>query len=296
MNSFPFKSKNSLNSITKGCDIYGPIKASELINRHDLNFDLNNDFDVFFCDTEGLSSLDGIERKSIPGILTLLEICTISVSITHHTINSNHVKNICSHIQLSKLIENNIIKPFYVIYISSIFTCNENNNEHEDEEENEKEDWEEDFEYYKEQYKKSVEIYKSKILNEVNIKNPELDLLYEDFEVVAGGPFQFTKNEPNPNDIPVKLYWDSIHELMTVFFNHKGNDINQEEITDYIYLLFSIFSKLDVKIIKDDFNLENVLKNLITKSFEEYSNNKFQEKIENIKKEIKDNFNEYIEI
>ena len=48
INSFPFKSSNSPYNITKGCDIYGPIKASELLNRHDLNINLDNDFDVFF--------------------------------------------------------------------------------------------------------------------------------------------------------------------------------------------------------------------------------------------------------
>ena len=160
INSFPFKSSNSPYSITKGCDIYGPIKASELLNRHNLNINLDNDFDVFFCDTEGLSSLDGIEIKSIPGILTLLEISTISISMAHNIINSNDVKNICSQIQLSNLIENNLIKTFVTIYISNIFT-----------DENEEDD--EDFEIYIEKYKKSVEINKKRILDEVkkNILN-----------------------------------------------------------------------------------------------------------------------------
>jgi hypothetical protein len=130
INSFPFKSSNSPYSITKGCDIYGPIKASELLNRHDLNINLDNDFDVFFCDTEGLSSLDGIEIKSIPGILTLLEISTISISMAHNIINSNDVKNICSQIQLSNLIENNLRKTFVTIYISNIF---KDENEEDDE-------------------------------------------------------------------------------------------------------------------------------------------------------------------
>ena len=288
MNSFPFKSFNSAYSITKGCDIYGPIKASELINRHDLNINLENDFDVFFCDTEGLSSLDGIQTKSIPGILTLLEICTISISIVHNTIKMNDVKNICSQIQLSNLIEKNFIKPLVTIYISNIF-INDNENENE-------EDEDEDFEKYIEKYKKSEEFNKNRILNEVNNKYPELNFKNEDFEVIAGGPFQSKKKEPNPDDIEVKLYWNSIHELMSVLFKHKGDDINQEEIIDYINILFGIFSKIDIKNIKDDFNIENFVKNLMINSFEEYSNNKFQEKINKIKEEIKNNFINYIEI
>lgn len=108
VNSSPFKSLDSAKSITKGCDIYGPIKASELIKRHSLTIKLKDDFDVFFCDSEGIASLDGIETKSIPGILTLLQISTISVYIVHHTINTNHIKDICSQIQLSKIIEKNL--------------------------------------------------------------------------------------------------------------------------------------------------------------------------------------------
>ena len=83
---------------------------------------------------------------------------------------------------------------------------------------------------------------------------------------------------------------------MSVFFKHKGNDINQEEITDYIKILFGIFSKIDIEKIKDDFNLENLIKTLITKSFEEYSKMKFQEKINKIKEEIKYKLIDYIEI
>ena len=293
VNSSPFKSLDSAKSITKGCNIYGPIKASELKDRHNLSINLKEDFDVFFCDTEGIASLDGIETKSIPGILTLLQISTISVYITHNTINSNHVKDICSQIQLSKIIKKSLIKPVITIYISSIFI----NDDDENEELAEKENGDlEEYQLYKEKYKKSIKLYKSRIFKEVNKNFPELDLLYEDFEIVPGGPYQFIKTEPNPDNLEVKLYWDSIQELMLTFFNHKGNNINPEEIVDYIKILFGIFSLIDTKTIKDNFNIENVLKNLLTKSFEKYSNQKYKEKIEKIKEDIKINFNEYIDI
>ena len=83
---------------------------------------------------------------------------------------------------------------------------------------------------------------------------------------------------------------------MSVFFKNKGNDLNQEEIIDYIKILFGIFSKIDIPKIKDDFNLENLIKNLITNSFEEYSKNKFQEKINKIPEEIKNNLIDLIQI
>ena len=299
VNSSPFKSLDSAKSITKGCDIYGPIKASELIKRHSLTIKLKDDFDVFFCDSEGIASLDGIETKSIPGILTLLQISTISVYIVHHTINTNHIKDICSQIQLSKIIEKNLIKCIIAIYISTIFINDEEEDEEEDEEkeeENKNERKKKDFQLLKKKYKKTVNIYKSRIYKEVNKQYPELNLLYEEFEIVAGGPYQFIKTEPDPEDLNVKLYWDSIHELMSVFFNHKGNNIHQDEIIDYIKILFDIFSKIDTKDIQENFNLENLLKNLLTKSFEEYSNKKLKEKFERIKDDIQINFNEYVDI
>ena len=57
-NSKPFKSNDTLDSVTKGCNIFGPIKASELVKRHNLKKKIKKDYDIFFCDTEGISSLD----------------------------------------------------------------------------------------------------------------------------------------------------------------------------------------------------------------------------------------------
>ena len=79
MNKSPFLSQTSQKSLTMGCEIYGPIKSSEINRRHQINRKIKEDFDIFFCDTEGLFSLDGITETLIPGILTLLQVCTFSV-------------------------------------------------------------------------------------------------------------------------------------------------------------------------------------------------------------------------
>ena len=50
--------------------------------------------------------------------------------MAYNIINSNDVKNICSQIQLSNLIENNLRKTFVTIYISNIF---KDENEEDDE-------------------------------------------------------------------------------------------------------------------------------------------------------------------
>ena len=124
INKKPFDSCDSLNSVTKGCDIFRPIKIKELMKRHNLKKPtIKEYFDVFFCDTEGISSLNGIQKTTIPGILTLLQICTISVFMVHKTCSSLDVKEICSQIQLSRILPKNLSStPKVAVYISSIFT------------------------------------------------------------------------------------------------------------------------------------------------------------------------------
>ena len=107
--STPFYALDSIESITKGCDIFGPVKASLLVKRHLLDINIDEDFDVFFCDTEGFNSLDGINSKPIPGILTLLQLCTISVSISSRLINNEDLKELFSQIQISRYIKKLII-------------------------------------------------------------------------------------------------------------------------------------------------------------------------------------------
>ena len=142
-NKKPFNASNTGESVTKGCDIFGPIKITEIIKRHEgLNKKIKEDFDVFFCDTEGISSLDGIEKRTIPGILTLLQICTISVFMINKNCTSNDLKEICSQIQISKIFnnkKNNLVTPMVTVYISNILAGEKDddssNEENEDEDE-----------------------------------------------------------------------------------------------------------------------------------------------------------------
>jgi hypothetical protein len=139
INKKPFQSNDTLDSVTKGCDIFGPIKISEICKRHEglQNKKFKEDFDVFFCDTEGTESLDGIHRKTIPGILTLLQVCTISVFMVNRNCTEKDFKEICSQIHLSQLLPEKLISPKVTVYISNIFTGNEYEEESEEDEEDE---------------------------------------------------------------------------------------------------------------------------------------------------------------
>ena len=102
-NSSPFESKTRQESVTIGCYLYGPIKISEIINRHNLKCKIKDDFDVFFCDTEGLHSINGQSKELIPGILTLLQICTFSIIMINSVPSVDDLSQLSADIQFSKI-------------------------------------------------------------------------------------------------------------------------------------------------------------------------------------------------
>ena len=107
----PFKAANTLESITSGCDIYGPIKFSELKAKHPKTYNsstIKEDFDIFFCDTEGIGSLNDFNKSSIPGILIILQICTLSVFMVREKCIDQDVKEICSLMQFTKVLNKDL--------------------------------------------------------------------------------------------------------------------------------------------------------------------------------------------
>ena len=288
-NKKPFYALDSLKSITKGCDIFGPVKASSLIKNHLLTIDLEEDFDIFFCDTEGISSLDGIDKKAISGILVLLQLCTIAVNICHRVCINEDLKELCSQIQISRIIKNinnNLSSPLTILYISNIFYGGGDNYNNEDEEEN--------YEKLKNLYEISRQNQKTKLLEEINEKY-KLNIKENDIEVIPGGKYQNIKHEKEPDhDDPfVKLYWDSIKEILIKFINAKKNN-DPKQIVIWIRFLFNIFKNL--KSINDDFNLENFLINYLSNSFEEFAKKQFEIKKNKIREELNDKLVEYINI
>ena len=303
-NSQPFKSIDTLDSVTKGCNIYGPIKASELVKRHSLKKKIKKDYDVFFCDTEGISSLDGIKKETIPGILTLLQISAISTFMVRQNCNINDVKEITSHIQLSRCLKqnhdennkNNEIEgfptPLIAVYISNIFTGKKDKNYYNEDND---EDDEDNFENIKQKYEESKSEEKQRIFKSVNEKYPELNLGINDFDVIPGGPYFDSNKEPEKDDINAELYWWSINQLMRKFiYVSEKRILEAKNMINMIKFLFDIFQGIDI--IDDDFNLEEYLKTYLTKKFDEYSQRKFAEKLELIKDDLIINFNKYLEI
>ena len=223
-NNKPFEARDTLNSITKGCNIYGPIKASELLKRHNIKKKVE-DFDIFFCDTEGIASIEGMKNETIPGILTLLQISTISIFMVQKHCNMNNLKEICSQIQISRClkqineenIRNKNEKEFttskIAVYISNILTGSEKNEDYEEDEEDV------DLDTMKNKYNESRDAEKVRILNAIKKKYKNLNFEMKDFDVIPGGPYdEKCNNEPDHDNINAQLYWWSINEMMKKFF------------------------------------------------------------------------------
>ena len=246
----------------------------------------------FFCDTEGIESLDSIQKTTIPGILTLLQICNISVYMLHKFCSGNDFKEIYSQIQLSKILPKNLVpNPRITIYVSSIFIGNDNENN------SDIKDSEESLNYknVKEKYKESENFLKKKIFDEFK-KNPNLNVKDYDFDVIGGGPYPSNKynKEPNHEDINAQLYWDSIHEILKIFVNETKKEKEYKNKINLIKCLFEIFS--EIKKIDDNFCLDKFLKEYLSKKFDENSNKQFMMKVNKLKVELKTNFVYYINI
>ena len=298
----PFKTGSSVNSVTSGCDIYGPIKFSELKKKHPLSkidSNIKEDFDVFFCDTEGIASLNNFNKASIPGILIILQICTISIFMVDKNCKEPDFKEIVSLMQFSKILNKELkLFPRVGVYISNMLTEEENI----EIDENDEYDYNGYKQLYKEYYQNSISEQRNMILNRAKERYPDLDFKSKDIEIIAGGPYV---NEKDPKkDIKLQFYWCSIHEIFNSFLKfyreekkERSKDGNNEKCFDIEYLirtLFEIFSEIDK--IDDDFNLRTFLINYLEKKFDNYSKKQFNIKLEKIKQDIKSNFVEYVEI
>ena len=207
-NKSPFLSKTSQNRLTIGCDIFGPIKISEINRRHKIEEKIKEDFDIFFCDTEGLFSLDGITETLIPGILTLLQVCTFSVIMINNIADTNAVDQIVSEIQFTKILQQinkDINSPLVSIYISGYQV------------ETEKFD---DFDDCISEFNYNKELTSNKILGHIKKYYPNLNITKNDYRVIPGGPYEKNNSkEPDHEDLNARLYWHYIHEIVKNLIN-----------------------------------------------------------------------------
>ena len=284
INKKPFEAKTCQKKITEGCNIFGPVKCSELLKRHQIDEYIKEDFDIFFCDTEGLFSLDKQSKTLIPGILTLLQVCTLSVIMINSNPDSNTIKQISSEMYFSKLlkkINKEIISPLISIYISG-FQVDINNKNIDD---------------IKGEYQYERDNASKKILSTINKLYPDLNIDLKDFNVIPGGPYdRYNEDEPDHNDIKVKLYWDSIKDIVKIFVKHSNSisNYNSDKLIKLISIVFDIFKEFTELPHFPD--LSNILLNHINNLFKKYSEESFEKIEKEIKINLKNNYEKYYNI
>ena len=284
-NKSPFLSQTSQQSLTIGCDIYGPIKSSEINRRHQINRKIKEDLDIFFCDTEGLFSLNGQSSTLIPGILTLLQVCTFSVIMINNVADTNTVDQIASEIQFTKILQQinkDIKSPLVSIYISGYQVDIEKLD---------------DFDDCISEYNINRDQTSDLILSKVNEKYPNLNITKKDYRVIPGGPYEKNNNkEPDHDDLKAKLYWHSIKEIILEFnkFANETESYSADKLISMIKVVFGIFKEF--KELPKDPNLTNVLKKYLVDNFNKYSSKQFEKINEEIEKDLKNNYGFYYKI
>ena len=292
INKSPFLSRTSQERVTEGCDIFGPIRYNELVRRHNsgrvLQDKINKaDFDVFFCDTEGLYSIQFTSKLLIPGVLTLLQVCTLSVIMISNVPNAKDLEQISSEFRLGKflqLLNPDLKSPLVSIYIANYqIEIDEDDNY-----------YELSSKYQSERDKNSELIYKR-----LKQDYPDLNVSRGDFQVIPGGPYEANNNnEPDHDDIKVRYYWDSIHNIFNKSFcsavKKKINEFDGKKLDALIRIVFDVFKNYTE--LPDKADLTDVLKKLFSESFENYSNDKLQAIENDIKSNILTKFEEYLDI
>ena len=285
INKEPFKVQTSNSSLTKGCDIFGPIKCSEIKRRHNLNTKLEKDFDIFFCDTEGLYSLQGQSKNFIPGILTLLQVSTLSVIMTNQVVNENTASQLTAEIQFSKILQKvnkDLPSPLVSIFISGFLVDVLGK---------------QDFDKITDEYSEECQRVSDYIYD--NIRNNYPNLKFERnkyYKVIPGGPYRNNDDsEPDHEDINARLYWKYINEIPNQLIiqanKNKEKNYTGKKLISLIRIVFEFFK--DFTELPKDKDIKGALIKYLKDSFNKFSQEQFGLINEEIKKDLKNNYDKY---
>jgi hypothetical protein len=283
INKKPFKTQTSQSSLTEGCDIYGPIRCSEIKRRHNLNIEIKEDFDIFFCDTEGLYSLNEPTKSFIPGILTLLQVSSLSVIMTNQAVNLNTVSQFAADIQFSKILQKvnkDLQAPLVAIFVSGFLVDIAGKKTLDDCL----------MDYSRECKKISDEIDKN-----IRKKYPNMEFERNKYyKVIPGGPYQINDDsEPNRDDLKAILYWKYINEIPKLFIDqaNKYKNYGVNKLISLIKIIFNFFKNFTE--LPRDVDIKGALIQYLKNSFNKFSNEQFYKINEEIKKDLKNNYEKY---
>ena len=128
----PFKPLREIHTtMTKGCDLYGPITVADIAKRN--NLDINEcdknilDNELFFVDTEGLKSIDNTTKSCISGILTILQIASIKILYIPF-LDNEKLEDVVKNSKLSNILNISINESKIIVLMRDV-PLKENKNE-----------------------------------------------------------------------------------------------------------------------------------------------------------------------
>ena len=185
----PFKTGVSPNAVTKGCDAFISIKLHDLLRSFNLSTDNCDDADLIFVDTEGFESLDGSTMFLVPGILTFLQIATLTIYFNRGSPTTQTLQQI----EKNQILTNSLkiiaqIQSSEKIVYGAQYNFGENYND------------DDPLQFKIHQINEERQQFQEALENRLHTKT-------------IIGPFKNEKN-PNQDDPILHVYWDSLKDIV----------------------------------------------------------------------------------
>ena len=260
----PFKPLREIHTtMTKGCDLYGPITVADIVKRN--NLDINEcdkniiDNELFFVDTEGLKSIDNTTKSCISGILTILQIASIKILYIPF-LDNEKLEDVVKNSKLSNILNISINESKIIVLMRDV-PLKENKNER-------RMFQEIDHQKY---------IFEEKINNYLNNIDGNIKVITE---ILPSYELAANNIEPFP-----KCYKDQIENLvLSILTNIRFNSqMNGQKLIDIIKEFLEIFKKVkNIELMK---NTQDALNMILLELFED--------KVNKIYSKIKDKINKF---
>ena len=263
----PFKTKLEIHTTqTKGCDLFGPIKVKDLIDRNEIDINELSGFDkkilndeLFFVDTEGLKSIGEVTNTCIAGILTILQIASIKI-LYIATLDEKQLEDVAKNSKLSNILKLSKEDSETIVLIRDVPVNDECNN-------------------YA-QINEDLQNQKSIFLENIN---QFFDKLHANKAICELLPnYELAKKNQEDFSMSYKMQMNNL--ISTILVGIKNNNINGLKLIEIINELIDIFKQVkDFEKIKNNTNdaLNTILKGT------------FEQKVEKFYSEIKNQINQY---
>ena len=264
----PFKPLREIHTtMTKGCDLYGPITVADIVKRNKL--DINEcdkniiDNELFFVDTEGLKSIDNTTKSCVSGILTILQIASIKILYIPF-LDNEKLEDVVKNSKLSNILNISINESKIIVLMRDV-PLKENRNELR----------------ILQEIDHQKKVFEEKINNFLKNMDGNIQAITE---ILPSYDLASNNMEPFP-----KCYKDQIESLvLSILTNIRFNSqMNGEKLIDIIKEFLEIFKK--VKNIEFMKNTQDALNMILLELFEDKVNkiySKIKDKISKFDKDI----------